>query len=245
MIDCHCHILPGIDDGPADMAQALALCAALVADGVTAAIATPHLHAGRWDNTPEVIARVCEQLRQQLEANNIPLQIRAAAEVRISDELLNWVEHNAVPFLSAKLSAENPSRVMLLEFPHGQMIPGSINLVHWLVRQNICPVIAHPERNKQLQKELTLLKPFIDAGCLVQLTAASVIGEFGAAAHTAAGKILELGWPGIIASDAHNLTGRAPRMSAAKAYVAERCGEQTVARWFSDWQNFWWHSGSC
>lgn len=89
MIDCHCHILPGIDDGPADMAQALALCAALVADGVTAAIATPHLHAGRWDNTPEVIARVCEQLRLQLEVNNIPLQIRAAAEVRISDELLN------------------------------------------------------------------------------------------------------------------------------------------------------------
>ena len=170
MIDLHCHLLPGIDDGPDTPGETLRLCRMAVADGITHAIVTPHIHPGRWSNTKQSIARDCARLQRALARRNIPLRVGFAAEVRLTDQVMRQVEQNEIPFYGEV----DGYRVMLLEFPHNQIIPGSDKLAQWLLARKIRPLIAHPERNKQLMKEPALLQPFIDIGCWLQLTAGSV-----------------------------------------------------------------------
>lgn len=221
MIDLHCHLLPGIDDGPATPAEALALCRMAVADGITHAIVTPHIHPGRWPNTKQTIARDCARLQRALHKREIPLQVGFAAEVRLSDAILQQVENDEIPFYGEV----EGYRVMLLEFPHGQIIPGSDKLVQWLLARNIRPLIAHPERNKQVMKDPNQIQPFIDAGCWLQVTAGSVLGDFGERAQTIASQLLEANQVTVLASDGHNTRARKPVLSRAFEHIAEHYGE--------------------
>jgi protein-tyrosine phosphatase len=88
MIDLHCHLLPGIDDGPDTLEQSLELCRIAVADGTTHAVVTPHIHPGRWENNRASIAGQCESLQTALADNDIPLQLGFAAEVRLTEQLM-------------------------------------------------------------------------------------------------------------------------------------------------------------
>ncbi len=110
---------------------------------------------------------------------------------------------------------------MLLEFPHGHIIPGSDKLAQWLLARNIRPLIAHPERNKQLMKEPGLLRPFLETGCWLQLTAGSVLGQFGARAETLAKQLLDDDVVTVLASDGHNRE-RAPAGAAQGLRVHQR-----------------------
>ena len=132
MIDLHCHLLPGIDDGPSTMDQALALARVARSDGITHAVVTPHLHAGRWENFPEDVDRESYVFRSALAAAGIDLKIGCAGEVRLSDEILRWVDEGRVPYYGEL----DQFRVMLLEFPHGHILPGSDKLVSWLLDQS-------------------------------------------------------------------------------------------------------------
>jgi len=98
VIDLHCHLLPGIDDGPDTPGETLRLCRMAVADGITHAIVTPHIHPGRWSNTKQSIARDCARLQRALARRNIPLRVGFAAEVRLTDQVMRQVEQNEIPF---------------------------------------------------------------------------------------------------------------------------------------------------
>ena len=91
MIDIHCHLLPGIDDGPDTLEQSLELCRIAVADGITHAVVTPHIHPGRWENTRGSIQQQCASLAEELVDNNIPLQLGFAAEVRLTDQIMQQI----------------------------------------------------------------------------------------------------------------------------------------------------------
>tara|TARA_R110001599_G_C12274970_1_gene662056 strand:+ start:4358 stop:5101 length:744 start_codon:yes stop_codon:yes gene_type:complete len=221
VIDLHCHLLPGIDDGPASPVEALALCRIAVADGITQAIVTPHIHPGRWPNTKQTIARDCARLQRALHKHDIPLKLGFAAEVRLSEAVLQQVASDEIPFYGEV----NGYRVMLLEFPHGHIIPGSDKLVQWLLKRKIRPLIAHPERNKQVMKDPTQIQPFIDAGCWVQVTAGSVLGDFGERALFVARHLLDTGQVTVVASDGHNTRARKPVLSQAFQNIAEHYGE--------------------
>ena len=222
MIDLHCHILPGIDDGAQNLDEALGLCRRAVEDGITHMVATPHIHEGRYNNTPATISHALKELRHGLSEHGIELEVRAAAEVRIGAELMATVPAKQVPFLGTW----NGQKVMLLELPHDQVPPYTMNLVNWLKSQKILPMIAHPERNKGVMADIGKLHPLIEAGCLFQLTAMSVAGKFGGPAHDIASEMLRKGWATIIASDAHNLQHRPPVLSEAVDAAAELVGEQ-------------------
>ena len=230
MIDLHCHLLPGIDDGPATPGETLRLCRMAVADGITHAIVTPHIHPGRWSNTKQSIARDCARLQRALARRNIPLRVGFAAEVRLTDQVMRQVEENEIPFYGEV----DAYRVMLLEFPHNQIIPGSDKLAQWLLARKIRPLIAHPERNKQLMKEPALLQPFIDIGCWLQLTAASVLGNFGERAESLAKLLLDEGKVKVLASDGHNIGVRKPVLSEAFSYISEHYGEACARRLMLD-----------
>jgi len=234
MIDLHNHLLPGIDDGAPDLDTALQLAEMAVRHGTTHLVCTPHIHPGRYDNTPSTINQALALFQQGLNQHDIPLQVAAAAEVRFGMELMIGVKNKSIPFLG-QWQGQN---VMLLEFPHGEMPFGAERLTAWLLQQSIIPMIAHPERNKGLMRDPNKLNPFIQQGCLLQVTAGSVAGDFGEVAQELAVQWLEKNWVTILASDAHNLEHRPPILTTGLAAASEILGEDAARRLVIDnpWQ---------
>lgn len=226
MIDIHCHLLPGIDDGSSTLEESLQMARMAVADGITHAVLTPHLNPGRWDNSAANIAAATQALRAALAAEAIPLSLGFAAEVRISDQIFQQLDNGDIPFLG-ELDGD---RVILLEFPHDHIIPGTPNLIAWLVRNGIRPVIAHPERNREFMQTPDKLLPMIDQGSLVQITACSLTGRFGAATTAVAEYYIRKGLASFVASDAHNTSTRPPLISAACQIIDKLVGPREAIR---------------
>ena len=222
MYDLHSHFLPSIDDGPTTLEESLMLAKLAVANGIKLSVMTPHIHPGRYLNQKQNIEQAVADFRQALKENSIPLELRAAAEVRIGPEILTMVEQDAIPYLGEL----DGYKILLLEFPH-EMIPvGSENLVDWLLKRKIRPMIAHPERNKDVMRDLNKLLPYVTRGCLLQITAASIANRFGEQAYTRAKEMLENDWVSIIATDAHNTQHRPPDLAAGRDAAAEIVGAE-------------------
>jgi protein-tyrosine phosphatase len=226
MIDIHCHLLPGIDDGPETLEEALEMARIAVANGIELAHVTPHLHPGRWDNDLAKITAAVEAHRAALAAAGIPLELGFAAEVRLDYEILPLVEEGRVPFLGTL----EGYKVMLLEFPHSHVPVGADKFVAWLLARNIRPLIAHPERNKDLMRDPARIEPFVGAGCLLQITADAITGGFGELCAQRAREFLERGWVSVIASDAHDTAERPPRIAPGRDAAAAIVGEEEALR---------------
>jgi len=221
MIDIHCHLLPNIDDGASDMAEAIALAKLAVQNNIKHMILTPHINIGRFDNNTQVISDSVDAFKLELQKQDIPLSVSAGAEVRISADIMMMVEKGNVPFVGKWKGMD----AMLLEMPHSNIPVGSDKLVKWLMKKNIIPIIAHPERNRDVQKNISVLKPFIQMGCLFQITASSLLGGFGDVGVTRAKELLEMGVIHFIASDAHNLKRRPPMLAEAVEVAKTIIGE--------------------
>ncbi|WP_372836061.1 tyrosine-protein phosphatase [Pontibacterium sp.] len=228
MIDLHSHLLPGLDDGARTLSESLQLARIAVADGIEHMTLTPHIHPGRYENDISTIQPIFEAFQQALKDEFIPLTVSMAGEVRLSAEVLMLVAENKVPFLGRW----DDKNVMLLEFPHSHIPPGSDKLVRWLLDRNILPMIAHPERNKDIVRDLDMIFPFVEMGCLFQLTAMSVVGRFGMGGRQRALEFLQRGWATVIATDAHNIEYRPPVLSesyiAAQAIIGENAANDLV-----------------
>lgn len=220
MIDIHCHLLPGIDDGPQTVEQSMVLAKALVDDGVRHVFCTPHVFPGRYENRSSNIIEEFGKFTRLLAGSGLPLKLGWAGEVRLTPEILDLLPRGELPYLGQAEGKFN----MLLELPDGQIPLGSNRLVTMLLSQRVRPVLVHPERNRALMDNPDKLQPFMAQGCAVQVTAGSLLGDFGAKAQAAAQHFLAQGWVTAIASDAHNLKGRAPRMSAARTWLTKHHG---------------------
>ncbi len=225
MVDLHCHYLPGVDDGAPDLDAALALARAAVDNGVAVAVLTPHVFAGRWDNTLDRLRPVFERFRHAIDEAGIALELHLGAELHLQPESLERFEAGEVP----TLGTWRGERVVLLELPDGGIPAGTTRAVEFLRRRGAIPMLAHPERNRDVMRSPARLGPLVDAGCLVQLTAASVCGWFGPGAHRAAGAILDAGWATAVATDAHNLRHRPPVLAEARQALRMRHGDE-IAR---------------
>lgn len=204
------------------MAESLDLARASVADGITHAAMTPHIHPGRYENIRSSVVEATNQFQSALAEARIPLQIFPAGEVRLTSEILELLDQNELPFLGIL----DGYRILLLEFPYGQLPVGTEKLASWLLTRQIRPLIAHPERNKIIMQNIEKIAPFVEMGCLLQVTAASVIGDFGQAAQDSVALMLERRWVSVIATDAHNLIHRAPKLTPARNYLLERFGQE-------------------
>ena len=220
MIDLHSHFLPKVDDGPDTLEQSLDLARFAVENGITHSVLTPHIHPGRYDNERLEIEIGVDKLQVALNRQGIPLDLSAGAEVRISAETIYMVAQEQIPFLGEL----DGYKILLLEFPHDTIPVGSINLVQWLMAKDIRPLIAHPERNKDVMRDIEKITPFLEEGCLLQLTAASVAGNFGKEAETRARQMLENDWVYAIATDAHNIEHRPPDLASGRDAAAELVG---------------------
>jgi protein-tyrosine phosphatase len=215
--DLHCHIIPGIDDGAKDMDEALALLQIAEREGISHMVITPHINPGHFDNTSSIIQQGLSELKAASKNAGLKIQLAAAAEVRLSAEILAWAERDMLPFIGSYQGFN----VLLLEFPHSHIPAGSDKLVKWLLSKNILPMIAHPERNRDVQSDLTKLAPFIRLDCLFQLTASSVLGDMGERSTALAIQLLKQKLFHVMATDSHNLLRRPPKLKQAAQQVSE------------------------
>ena len=219
-VDVHCHCLPGLDDGPATLEDSLSLCQALVDDGVTTVIASPH-QLGRYDgvNTAAVIREALAELQAALEEQVIPLELAAGADVRIDERLSRLVEAGEV------LAAGPASRHLLLELPHGLFVD-PLGAIATLAERGIQTIMTHPERHRYLAGSTQRLAHWIDAGAALQITAGSLLGDFGPTAEQEGWRMLRAGMVSLIATDAH---GRPPLMTEALEVVSAQLGREFAA----------------
>lgn len=211
------------------MDQALELARLAVSNGITHSVVTPHIHPGRWENSKQIIRQHWQAFQAAVSEADIPLQLGYAAEVRLGAEVLQLVAEDQIPFFGEV----DGYRILLLELPHSHVPPGSDNLTRWLLDRKIRPMIAHPERNKGIMRDLDKIQPFIDQGCYFQVTAGAVAGDFGEPARETAEALLKMGCVTLLASDAHNLKHRPPRLDhgreAAAAIVGDAQAEALVS----------------
>jgi len=226
MIDLHCHLLPGIDDGARDLDEGLAMARLAVEEGITHAVMTPHVMPGIFDNDLASIELAVAAYREALNAAGIGLEVFVGGEVRLGPEVLALVADDRIPYIGHW----DGERVMLLEMPHSHIPPGSEKLVDWLRAQGIRPLLAHPERNPDIESDPQRLRAFVDRGCLVQVTAGSLTGDFGEAFRVAAVALIEAGWTTVLASDAHRADRRTPSIAAGRRVAAGLVGEKASWR---------------
>jgi len=217
-VDVHCHCLPGIDDGPRTMTEAIDLCRALVADGITTVVATPHqLGAYEMRNRGAVVREAVDALRSVLQAHAVPLNVLPGAEVRI-DERIPWLLETG-----DVLTVGDAGSHLLLELPQNHRID-PLPLVRTLARTGVRAVITHPERLPLVVRHPTCVRPWVDAGALLQVTAASLAGRFGGDAEQVGWALIAAGLVAVVATDAHGAHRRSPRMSQAIALLEARHG---------------------
>lgn len=220
MIDLHSHILPGIDDGPETVEASIALARAAVTDGIETIAATPHVRDD-YPTTPDAMEAAVAGLRVALADAGLPLDVRTGGEIAI----------DRIGSLSAddlrRFGLGGNPRYLLLEFPYVGWPLALPGLVFSLRATGTTPVIAHPERNGEVQADPERLRPLVDQGALVQVTAASLVGRIGRAAQHAAVGLLDRELVHLLASDAHAPEVREVGLSAA----AEAAGDTNLARW--------------
>ena len=226
MIDIHCHMLPGIDDGAGDMHEALAMARAAYENGIRFSIVTPHIHPGRYENSVQTISRSLAKFKIALSKARIPLKLGMAAEVRLSPEILPMLKRDQIPFLGTL----DGYRIMLLEFPHSHIPPGADRLVEKLLVMKVRPIIAHPERNKDVIRKYSKIEPFIEMGCFLQLTASAVAGRFGEMPHKRALQLLESDAFMMLATDAHNLKARYPALREGYEAAVQQLGQEEARK---------------
>lgn len=213
MIDIHCHILPGVDDGPLLLNSSLAMADIAAGDGITAIIATPHTDGVRV-NRATVTAAV-ETLNNELRRHAIPVRIAPGYEI---------------PYhLLAALADTHTlagSRYVLAELPHAYFPATALETVYGLLDRGLVPIIAHPERNADILFNPDLLRDLVEAGALAQLTAVSVTGEMGTEIQRCAHYLLKNELVHFIATDSHSPSFRTPVLRKAHAVAAKLIGRQ-------------------
>lgn len=223
MIDLHCHILPGIDDGAADEEQALEMARQAVAEGVRVQACTPHIYPGVYPNTgPDILARVA-WFQSLLDYENIPLRVVAGADVHVAPDLVQRIRAGEVLTL-------NGSRYILIEPPHHILPPRTEEIFFNLQAAGYCPILTHPERMGWIEQRYDLVRGLARSGVWMQLTLGALTGRFGARAEYWSQRMLDEGLVQIVASDAHDPVHRRPAWAEGLEALRGRVGAEETLR---------------
>ncbi|QZN92366.1 tyrosine protein phosphatase [Limosilactobacillus panis] len=225
MVDLHCHLLPGIDDGSKSMAISLRLAREATENGVTHALLTPHHMNGRYVNHKQDVIRETAEFQKQLQEHDIPLTVFPGQEVRINGNLLEALDNDDILF------ADEGGRYLMLEFPDDDVPHYTNRMIFNLQQRGIIPVIVHPERNTMIMSKPELLYGLLEKGCLSQITASSYVGTFGKKVEHFSRQLIGAGQGYLFASDAHNLPGRKYEMRQAFDKLRHEFGESLAGQY--------------
>lgn len=219
MIDLHCHILPGIDDGAADLPTALDMARAFVADGVSVVACTPHILPGLYHNTAAGIRAAVAELQTTLDSEGIALQLVPGADNHIAPDCVARLRGEQMLPLAS-------SRYVLIEPPH-HVAPQRMEAVFFdLQVAGYVPVLTHPERLRWIESQYTMIRKLAEAGVWMQITAGSLAGVLGSRARYWAERMLDEGCVHVLATDAHDPQHRRPDLGRGRELAARRLGEE-------------------
>ena len=213
LVDLHAHVLPGVDDGPADMDEAIALARAMVASGVVTVAATSHV-SSRYPNTAALLSPVREALRRALDAEGIALRVEPGAEVTLEQAALLDDDD-----LIALRLGSGP--YVLLESPLSPAAADVGRHVLSVLKRGHGVVLAHPERSPAFQRAPEELEALVAAGALCAVTAGAFTGRFGRTARAFVERMTVDGLVHVVTSDAHDLAGRPPGVEEELREAAE------------------------
>lgn len=217
MIDVHCHILPGFDDGAADLSESLGMARAALASGVTGIVVTPHFRGepASLGQLSKLVSRY-QTLRGVLARENIPLELHLGAEILCLPETLKMARQQQLPTLGN-------TNYLLCEFYFNESAVFMDKILSAIAACGYRVVVAHPERYEAVQRDLRTAEHWFRQGYVLQLNKGSILGSFGPRVQQAAELMLENGYAHLIASDAHSTLYRTADMNQLRAWVNTHC----------------------
>ena len=224
MVDIHCHILPGLDDGADTLETSIHMAESAIAEGITHVVGTPHANS-HYTFDPEIIRQRVDELRA---AVGDRLKLATGCDFHLNFENLQDLEKNPQKYTI------DQKNYLLVEFAEFSIPPSMDDTMHRLHLIGLSPIITHPERNAMLRTKPERMYRWLHQGSYVQITAQSLLGRFGASAQESAEQLLADNCVHFVASDAHNRKSRPLQLRAAFDIVAERCGEPVAQALFRD-----------
>lgn len=208
MIDLHCHILPGVDDGADSLGQALEMARIAADSGLRTVVATPHCNLP-WEESENFAGTMVQPLallRQAVKAAQIPLELLPGGEIFCTPDFPDLLEQR-------KLQTLADSRYLLMEFYFDESPEFMEICFQEAFRRGYIPVAAHPERYDAVYRDPELVPRWFRRGCIIQLNKGSILGRLGNRAETVSRHLLERGFAHAVASDAHSPNARTPHMT--------------------------------
>lgn len=215
MIDIHCHILPGVDDGAAEFEDSLEMARIAANDGIEKIVATPHIRDDQY--TKKSITRRTDKLNRMLGHHGISVDIFPGAEIS-----------SLIPASAVKAYTINHTPYALIEFPGNHVPLNADEILFQLLINGFKPIIAHPERNLGILRDPEKLFRLLNADIYIQITAGSLTGMFGREVRKLSVHLLKKGLVHVMASDAHSPLYRRPILSKALAYAEKLIGRENA-----------------
>ncbi|MDI3257137.1 MAG: hypothetical protein QJR01_05360 [Kyrpidia sp.] len=220
--DLHAHLLPGVDDGPESLDDALALVEEMVRQGIEAAVCTPHMFDRRYRVSEEAARCAFTRLRKEVQRRGVRITLYLGAEVRLTEAALDGWTSGAVP------RDWGGGRYVLVELPMQEVPRNWLELAHEFLVSGVTPILAHPERYPAMMDDGGLIEEWVDRGGLCQVTWGSLLGTWGSGARRRALWMLEQGLCHVMATDAHDLVKRPPDAQRVLGWIREQGGEETA-----------------
>lgn len=219
MIDLHAHILPKIDDGPYDIVESLEMLKIARMDGITKITATPHVFASLDEEQSNLIIGKYGELVKAAAESGLDIEIHMAAEIFITPDFKSNLKFRPGTY-------DGNGRFALVEFSLIDLPYGYEAMLANILQAGVKPIIAHPERNRKVSKDLRHARNMVDSGGLLQVTAGSIMGGFGPGPRKTAIELLESDMIFVVSSDAHDSAFRPPVLSEAYKFISHIAGEE-------------------
>src|SRR5271165_2179052 len=216
MVDLHCHILSGMDDGAKSAEESLAMAEMAIADGITHVVATPHSSSEyRFDFA--TVQRAAAELQKVLGDR---LAVATGCDFHLNPENLAALKKNAAAYCI------HQKDYLLVEFNEFSIPPGMDQIIYEIQLAGVRPIITHPERNGIMRAQPDRFEKWVRNGCYAQVTGGSITGTFGPAARQLSLAWIARGLVHFVASDAHNTTGRPHKLRAAYDVICSEFGKE-------------------
>ena len=220
MFDIHYHMLFGVDDGPKTIESSLELAEGSIAEGVSHVVCTPH-SSDAYTFRPAVNQERLAMLNERLGGRIV---LGLGCDFHLTFDNIEDASKNKSKYTI------NGGRYLLVEFPEFGISRFNSDVLFQFSSSGIIPIITHPERNPELLARLSRMIEWLRSGCLIQITAGSLIGRFGKRAQAMSVDLIKKNWVHVIASDAHSMEWRPPAMAPAYQFLVNKFGEDTAER---------------
>lgn len=224
MIDLHCHILPGIDDGPDTIEESLVMAESAVTDGISHIVATPHAN-NRYRFDFAQVRRVRDELQARVGDR---LKLATGCDFHLDPENLEFLRKDA------RVYCINQHDYLLVEFNEFSIPPAVDQTLHAIQLGGLRPVVTHPERNSLLRTHPERLRKWVQQGCFAQVTGGALTGSFGPTSREVALRWIAEGLIHFVASDAHNSRSRPLRLQPAYTVVVDQFGQEKARALFQE-----------